>query len=298
MDRLTALRLFLRIIEAGSISAAGRGLGLSTTAASKGLQDLEAALGLRLIARTTRHASPTEAGLRLHQRLTGPLGEIDTALREAAELPDQPSGLLRVVARRSFGLMHIAPALAGFHALHPRVDVDLTLTEVNEIAPVKGVDLVVRLGRPAEKSFAAQRLAADRRILCASPAYLAHHPAPTGADALGDHAILCYRREVEPTIWIFETAAGPRPMEVSGPLRSNSGAVLRQAALDGLGLALLPEWMVGADVAAGRLVACLAGLRIYPAGYEAEMFGVHARAEPVPAKISAFLTHLAERLSR
>jgi DNA-binding transcriptional LysR family regulator len=298
MDRLTALRLFLRAAERRSISGAGRALGLSSTAASKGLQDLEAELGVRLLSRTTRQLAPTEAGEALYQRLAPLLGELDAALRDAKELQDRPRGTLRVLARRSFALLHVVPALADFHAAFPEVQLDLALTELPDILPVNGVDLVVRLGLPPEKSIIGHRLGSARRTLCASPSYLARHPGPGRPDDLRRHDCLGYQREAEPVVWVFETSAGRQALEVTGPLRANSGEVLRQAALDGLGLVLLPEWMVGQDIAAGRLIACLAELPAYPAGYEAEIYAVHARAQPVPAKITAFVAHLQARLDR
>ena len=152
MDRLGALRLFLRAVEAGTITGAGRRLGLSSTAASRALQELEAELGLRLLDRTTRRLSPTEAGRRLHARLAPLLSELDAALREAADLHEQPRGLLRVSARRSFGLLQVAPAVAGFRAAYPRVELDLGLTEETELRPGDGTDLVIRLGLLEEKA--------------------------------------------------------------------------------------------------------------------------------------------------
>jgi len=292
VDRLAALQLFLRTVECGTISGAGRALGLSSTAASRALQELEAALGLRLLDRTTRHASPTEAGRHLHRRLTPLLGELDQALRHAADLHGQPAGVLRVVARRSYALRHVVPRIASFRAAHPRVEIDLALTETTGLTPTQGTDLVIRLGLPAEKSFIGHKLAEDRRILCAAPGYLDRHGAPAAPEAVRDHACLTYAREAEPAICVFRTGEGLREFEVAGPLRSNSGEALRQAALDGLGLALLPEWMVGEDVAAGRLVACLALVPGWPLGYQQAIYAVHARAEFVPAKITAFVEHL------
>lgn len=292
MDTLSALKLFARVVEAGTISAAGRSLGLSTTAASKRLQDLEAALKVRLFDRTTRHLSVTEAGRQLHLRISALLGEFDAALREAGEMHDHPVGVLRVVARRSFGMRHVVPALASFHAAYPRVEIDLNLTEAIDLTPTNGIDVAIRLGRPAGKSFVVQPLTSGRRVLCASPAYLAQATSLAVPEDLERHACLSYRREYEASIWIFESGQGRVDVAVSGPLRSNSGEVLRRSALDGLGLVLLPEWMVAHDVAEGRLVACLPALRAYPAGYEAEIFAVHARGELVPAKITAFVDHL------
>lgn len=292
MDRLSALRLFLRVVDTGSITGAGRSLGMSSTAASKRLQDLEAELRVRLLDRTTRTVSATEAGRHLYDRVSALLDDLDTALRQAGELQSRPTGVLRITARRSFGMLHVVPALPSFRAACPEVEIDLTLTETVEIAPIRGVDLVVRLGAPAEKSLVAHRLASAERILCASPAYFARNPPPAGPDDLGRHDCLGYRHAFEPSVWVFETAAGRREVAVSGPLRSNSGEVLRAAALDGLGLALLPDWMVAADLRAGHLLRCLAGTACYPAGYREEIYAVHARSALVPAKTTAFVAHL------
>lgn len=297
MDRLSALRLFLRVVETGSITGAGRSLGMSSTAASKRLQDLEAELKVRLLDRTTRTVSATEAGRHLYDRLSGLLDDLDGALRQAGELHGRPAGVLRITARRSFGMLHVLPAVPSFRAMCPEVEIDLTLTETVEIAPTRGVDLVIRLGLPAEKSLVAHRLASAERILCASPGYLARRAAPTGPDDLGRHACLGYRRASEPPVWVFETESTLREVAVSGPLRSNSGEALRAAALDGLGLALLPAWMVAADLRQGRLLRCLAETVCYPAGYREEIYAVHARSPMVPAKTTAFVAHLQAHLA-
>lgn len=285
------------MVETGSISGAGRSLGLSTTAASRSLQELETALKARLLQRTTRHVSPTEAGQRLATRLRPLLEELQDALRQAGDLHGKPAGLLRIVARRSFGILHVAPAITGFRRAYPLVDMELTLTEVMDLVPSCGVDLVIRLGDPAEKSLVATRLASNRRVLCASPAYLARCPALTGPDDLVPHDCLAYQREDEPALWIFETGARRTEVPVSGPLRSNSGEVLRRAALDGLGMALLPQWLVASDLAAGLLVACLPELRAYPSGYNAEIYAVHARQDLIPAKIAVFVAHLSAHVA-
>lgn len=129
MDRLTAFRLFLRTLDRGGIAAAGRSLGLSATAASRALRDLENDLGLRLFDRTTRHVAPTEAGRRLAARITPLLECLDAAMIEAREMHEEATGTLRIVARRSYALRHVVPHLAGFRAAHPRVEIDLALTE-------------------------------------------------------------------------------------------------------------------------------------------------------------------------
>ena len=292
MDRLTAFRLFLRTLDRGGIAAAGRSLGLSATAASRALRELEDDLALRLFDRTTRHVAPTEAGRRLATRIAPLLEGLDAAMVEAREMHDEATGTLRIVARRSYALRHVVPHLASFQTAHPRVEIDLASTEQTGLVPAHGVDMVIRLGLPAGKSFIGHRLASGRRILCASLGYIARHGAPATPDAVLQHPCLTYREEEEAPVWVFATGSGGRQeITVTGPFRSNSGEALRQAALDGMGL-VLPEWMVGEDVAAGHLTPLLAGLPAWPERYQAEIHAVHARAERLPAKIAAFVAHL------
>ena len=293
MDRLTALRLFLRTLDRSGIGAAGRSLGLSATAASRALRELEDDHALRLFDRTTRHVAPTEAGRRLAARVAPLLEGLDAAMVEAREMHEEATGTLRIVARRSYALRHVVPHLAAFRVAHPRVEIDLALTEQTGLVPAHGVDLVIRLGLPSGKSFTGHPLASGRRILCASPGYLTRHGAPATPDAILQHPCLTYREAEETPVWIFATTSGGRQeITVSGPFRSNSGEALRQAALDGMGLVLLPEWMVGEDVASGRLTALLPGRPAWPERYQAEIHAVHARAERTPAKIAAFVAHL------
>jgi len=297
VDRLQALQLFARVIERGTISAAGRSLGLSKTVASKRLQDLESDLNVRLLNRTTRHVSATEAGQSLYERVIPMIRDVEAILEQIAESSDKPSGVLRILARRSFGMLHIMPALPSFRALYPDLSVDLRLTETVDITPSHGVDIAIRLGRPEEKSLEAELLTTDRRVLCASPDYFERCPPPEDRDDLDRHDCLTYGQDAEPAVWVFEDASGRRDIEVTGVVRSNSGEVLRQAALDGLGLAVLPEWMVAWDIAGGRLKSCLTELRVYPAGYSAEIYAVYMRDVLRPMKVNAFIDHLQKHLA-
>jgi len=297
VDRLQALQLFARVIERGTISAAGRSLGLSKTVASKRLQDLESDLNVRLLNRTTRHVSATEAGQSLYERVIPMIRDVEAILEQIAESSDKPSGVLRILARRSFGMLHIMPALPSFRALYPDLSVDLRLTETVDITPSHGVDIAIRLGRPEEKSLEAELLTTDRRVLCASPDYFERCPPPEDRDDLDRHDCLTYGQDAEPAVWVFEDASGRRDIEVTGVVRSNSGEVLRQAALDGLGLAVLPEWMVAWDIAGGRLESCLTELRVYPAGYSAEIYAVYMRDVLRPMKVNAFIDHLQKHLA-
>jgi DNA-binding transcriptional LysR family regulator len=291
MDQLAALKLFVQVGSLKSISAAGRSLGLSTTAASKRLQDLEAALRVKLVDRTTRQLALTEAGQRLFARSVALLGELDSAFSEARELQDAPVGTLRIVARRSFGMLHVAPALPAFRAAYPLIAIDIEFTEETELTPGRGIDLVIRLGAPNDKSIVTHQLTTAGRKLCASPKYLARAGAPRTPADLAHHDCLTYRRASEPAIWTFRGRRGEVSQRVTGSLQSNSGEVLRSAAIEGFGLVLLPEWMVARDLANGNLEGCLESYEAYPPPYREPIYAVHRRG-PVPAKIPAFVAHL------
>lgn len=297
VDQLAALRLFVQIARLRSISAAARALGLSTTAASRRLQDLEAALATRLVDRTTRQLALTEPGQRLFARAVDALGTLDAAFTEARELGHVPMGTLRIVARRSFGMIHVAPALPGFRAAYPLIDLELTLTEQLGLMPGHGVDLVIRMGAPTDKSVVAHKLTSPSRKLCASPGYYARAGMPRAPADLGGHACLAYRRAAEPALWTFHDAAGQVSVTpVHGPLQSNSGDVLRAAAAAGMGLALLPDWMVMRDLQSGALQTCLDDYTAYAPPYREPIFAVHRRGD-VPAKVTVFVAHLRQALA-
>lgn len=294
MDQLTALKLFARIIDVGTISGAGQTMGMSSTASSKALQDLEATLGVRLLNRSTRHVVVTEAGQHLFQRIGGLLDDLDMALQEAGALQDEPVGLLRVTARRSFALTHILPALPRFHRTNPRLEIALTLTEALDITPNEEADLVIRLGMPSQKTLMAHELASSERLLCASPEYLTHRGTPSGPQSLADHDCLFYRQGYEPALWLFEMPDGTMEVPISGPLISNSGEALLAAATNGLGLVVLPRWLVARDIQRGALVHCLPAIPVYPAGYNAAIYAVHARGAYVPTKVKVFIDYLVD----
>jgi DNA-binding transcriptional LysR family regulator len=292
MDRVSTLRLFARIVETGTISGGGRLLGLSTTTASKRLQDLEDSLGVRLLNRTTRNVSPTEAGQALFEQASRIIDELDATFDRVRNLQDQPAGLLRVVARRSFAYAQVLPSLMSFRAAYPLVEVDLTLTETPDLIPTHGADVVIRLGEPAEKSFTSRRLASADHILCASPDYLRRIGGFEDPMDLEHLDCLAYRREPVPVKWIAERGSERTEIMIHGSIYANSGEALRRAAVQGLGITMQPDWLLADDLAAGRLVRCLVDHVCYPARYVEPIYAVHARGDLVPAKVVVFVDHL------
>lgn len=292
IDNLLALRVFVRVAEMGSISGAGRSLSISSTAASKKIRDLETELKVSLVNRSTRHVALTEAGTYFYRQINRLLQDLDATCSYVTELHDEPAGLLRVASRRSFGLQFVVPALRSFYQQHPKISVHLQFTETVEITPRDGVDLAIRLGEPAEKSLVGRKLASARRVLCASPAYLEDAATLAIPADLKRHACLGYRHDHTAPVWVFATGSGQIEFPANGPLQTDSESALRLAACDGLGVTLLPHWLVAGDIAAGHLVECLPGIDVHQAGHWSEMFAVFPRGYFIPSKITAFVDHL------
>ena len=292
MDRIDDMRLLVEAVELGSLARGGRQLGLSPASASRRLKRLEEHAGGRLLERTTRQLRLTDLGSEYYRRAKDILARVDELDRLVVERGDEPGGTLRVLSRRSFGLAQIAPLLAGFGREQPAVSVELTLTEAPDPLLAESIDLLIRLDAPQEKSLVTRRLASRRRVLCASADYLAGAPPLERPEDLQHHACLAYRFAYERSEWRFRRGDAALDVLVDGPLESNSGEVLRRAARGGLGITLLPAWLLDADLESGELVECLAAWTAWPAFYDGEIHAVHRRADVVPARITAFLAFL------
>jgi DNA-binding transcriptional LysR family regulator len=296
MDILEALKFFGHVAQRGSISSAARAKGLSTTAASKKLQDLEAKLGMRLVDRTTRSLALTEAGRQLLARSTMLIDQLDDALASVRDLQDTPCGTLRIVSRRWYGIHVVSPLLPAFRLAYPRVVVDIELTEEVDVVPGNGIDLVITLGRPNDKSIVAHQLTTNQRWVAGSPAYFRRAGVPQVPADLSSHDCLIYQRVAESAAWVFEVRKKPVTVKVQGPITSNSGDVLMRAALDGMGLVLLPEYMTAREVASGQLVVCLERYKGFQQSYVQPAFLLHRRGH-LPAKSEAFVSFLLQHQS-
>ncbi len=254
MDRLQALETFLRVVELGSFTAAADHLNLSKSVVSKQVAKLEAHLGARLINRTTRRFSLTEAGSAYAQaarRVLDDLAECEAALADGGAAP---SGLLRVAAPLSFGQRHLAPHMPGLLAQHPGLELDISLSDRLADLVADGMDVALRIGHLQDTSLYARRLSQTRMITCASPDYLARHGRPATPMALTDHQVLGYWGSVGRTVLRYRDAAGaPVDVPPDGRLRLDSGEALAAVAMAGAGIVQLPSFIVCDDIHAGRL---------------------------------------------
>ncbi|MEI9852512.1 MAG: LysR substrate-binding domain-containing protein [Sphingomonas sp.] len=258
--------LFASILEAGSLSAAGRKLLISPAMVSKRLARLERRLGVRLVHRTTRKLALTGPGQRFHEDVTRILRSIEEAENRLIGIRDEPGGPLRVSAPTSFGRLHIAPRLHEFLAQYPRVELEFDVTDEEVDLFAGHVDLAVRITSEIPASVEAHRLAANRRVLCASPAYLERHGAPEDIAALQRHRLIAANGQLP---WRLENGGQLCTVEGRSHVRTNSSEIVRELALQGVGIALRSLWDI--DPRAQGRRACPAAARMGGAGGAAHL---------------------------
>lgn len=250
--KLEGLSTFVAVAETGSISAAARRLGLSKSVVSDRLAELERSLGAPLLHRSTRKLSLTEDGTSFLESAAQITRDVEAAAVMVAERRGTLRGPLRISAPVTFGRLHLGPALYGFLRRHPEVELTLDLDDRRVDAAADGYDAVVRHGPIADSRLTVWRLAPSRRVLVASPDYLEQHGAPGSLSALEEHRGIFYTNRSH-LDWRFIGPGEPRVVRGRHALRVNNGDVMRDAALAGLGIALLPTFIVNADVKAGKL---------------------------------------------
>ncbi len=252
MMKLDGITSFVAVAESGSISEAARRLRLSKSVVSERLAELERSLGASLLHRTTRKLTLTEDGMAFLERASRIVQEIDEATADMAERRGTISGPLRISAPVTFGRMHLGPALYPFLTAHPDVQLTLDLDDRRVDAAADGYDAVVRNGPIADSRLMAWRLAPSRRVLVASPAYLRDNGKPASIEELEQHRGIFYTNRGVAD-WRFPSIGGTVIVRGKMGLGLNNGDMLRDAAIAGLGIALIPMFIVGADVAAGKL---------------------------------------------
>ncbi len=291
LDRVTGMQVYVRVAALGSLSGAARALGMSQTMATKHIAALEARLGTRLLHRTTRRLTLTEAGRNYLEAVERILGEIEEADATAFAETVEVRGTLRLNAPVSFGIREIAPLIPEFTRHHPHLVVDLGLNDRQVDLIEEGWDLVIRIGSMRDSSLVARRLAPCRTAVCASPAYLARRGTPRMVTDLGQHDCLGYTlsRSVGVERWFFGVDGGTS-VPVKGPLKANNGDALVAAAIAGQGIIYQPTFLVSREIHVGALVP----LPLDHAPIELDgVFAVYPSDRRPPAKVRAFIEFLA-----
>jgi DNA-binding transcriptional LysR family regulator len=294
MDPLDGIAAFARVVDSGSFSAAAHRLGISKSAVSAHVQRLEERLGIRLLNRTTRRCSVTEAGAAYYRHCTRILAEAAAAEQAASALQREPRGVLRISAPDSFGSMHVAPAVPAFLKRYPELSVDITLSTAHVNLVDEGLDLAIRIGVLEDSALVVRKLAQSRLVVCAAPAYLKERGKPREPGDLAKHNCLCTSLLPWGDEWRLAGKRGEVRVAVGGSFRSNNAKMLRAAALDGIGLVLLPTWAVAKPL---RMRALRRVLEAWepPAS---TIYAVYPGNRPMSMKVRAFVDHLVRCFGR
>jgi DNA-binding transcriptional LysR family regulator len=293
MSGLSDLQVFVRVVDAGSFARAAATLGISRSYASKRVRQLEDRLGVRMLHRTTRTLTPTEAGARLHAECAPLLEGISDAEARAMDHRTQPRGTLRLGAPMSFGLRYVAPAVSTFLDRNPEVEVFVDYTDRSVDLVEEGFDLCVRGGPLGDSSLVSRKLAGFCAIAAASPGYLALRGIPARPEDLVEHDCLVYTQRITHDVWPFYDKGGERNVKVSGRLVCNNGDAVVEAALRGGGILYQPDFIVADALARGDLQVVLSKWR----GWQSGIWAVWPARRHVSMKVRRFVEHLADHLS-
>lgn len=292
MDKLTSMLVFTKVAKAGSFASAAKELGLSRAMATKHVMQLENNLGIRLLNRTTRNLNLTEVGMVYLDRCLQILDDIDETEIAVTRLQTEPRGTLKVNATPFFGAYHLAPAIAAYSELYPDVNVELVLQAGTVDLIEEGFDLAIQLDELRDSSLIARKLGGSQRVVCGSPDFFKKHGTPKTPDDLRKYNCLVNYSLAPRDQWSFTLTGGEQALvKVSGNMQANSADALRMAAISGLGLVMLPTYMVGLDIRKGRLQTVLSDCN--PAGLE--IHAVYPHRKHLSAKVRTFVDFLHDR---
>jgi DNA-binding transcriptional LysR family regulator len=290
MQNLTDIAIFVKVVELASFTAAAEALDMSQPVVSKAVTRLEEKLGARLLNRTTRRLSLTEAGSELYSRSVRALAEIENAELEVARFQTEPRGMLRVSAPMSFSILHLGPALQGFQTRYPGVTLELSLDDRQVDLVEEGFDVAVRIGRLQDSNLIARKIAPCRQVLCASPAYLAQRGEPERPEDLLAHSCVLYSLLSSPREWRLVGPDGElHTVPINGTVQSNNGLVNRAVALAGGGIVLLPTFYLGEQLRSGALKPVLCKFK----PQELAVYAVYPERRNLMPKVRAFVDFLA-----
>lgn len=293
MDRFSEMEMFARVVEAGGFTEAARRCGVSKSAVSKQISSLEQRLGARLLNRTTRRVSPTEIGLAYYDRAVRILSDTEEADAIAATLQGAPRGELRISAPQSFGQLQLAPLVADFLSEHSEVTIHMDLDDRFVELISEGFDLAIRVGALEDSTLMARKLAEARVHLVASPEYLRRHGEPRSIEELSQHPLLHYSYLASGRSWRLTGPNGAeKTLRAGGSLTANSGVALLAGVERGLGVAMLPDFIVARSLSEGKVTAILPEARPDPVG----VFAVTPPGRFTQPKVRAFVDFLAVAL--
>ena len=292
MDKLTSMTVFVKVAKAGSFAGGARDLGISRAMATKHIMQLEGHLGTRLFNRTTRSLSLTEVGGSYLERCQQVLEEVEEMEAAVTHLQTEPRGVLKISAPQVIGATQIAPAIAEFLKLHPDLSVEMILQgNIGDLID-EGIDMAIHLGGVEDTSMIARKLASSPLVICGSPAYFEKHGEPKSPEDLAEHSCLINWAIPPRDQWRFKGAYGDFMVKVSGRIQSNVADPIRVGAIEGLGLVMLPKYIVGRDIEKGKLKPVLEEYGLDPL----EIHVIYPHRKYLSAKVRRFLDFLQDWL--
>jgi DNA-binding transcriptional LysR family regulator len=295
---VSVLRLFVEVMRQGSFAAVARDRNIDPSSVSRAIANLEEELGIRLFQRTTRQLSPTEAGTTYFARIEPLVEEMQQAIDVAADVSGQPKGKLRVTASVSFGLKRIVPLLPKFESLYPDLTVDLLLTDAVIDLFTERMDVAVRLGLLADATLIAQQLMRTHYSVCASPDYLQRSGQLEKPIDIERHNCLLFPLAGFRSRWIFKDQHGERSeVSVHGRTLISSAIALQQCAIAGMGLALLPNWLIDEDLRTGSLINIFPDYAVTATDFSTAAWLVYPSRAYVPLKVRVFIDFLKNSIS-
>jgi DNA-binding transcriptional LysR family regulator len=292
MDRLNSMETFVTVVEAGSFSGAARRLEIGQPAVSKTIAQLEDRLGVRLLLRSTRGLTPTEAGQGFYERARRSIDEADQADRAARGAGTGLSGPLRICAAVTFARLHILPHLDKFLAAHPNLNIDLVLDDRNIDLLEQGIDVALRMGELNDPAMTARKIAQGRRVALGTPAYFAKACEPAIPADLVNHEAIVYAPGNGGSTWAFRRGSTEVSVAVSGRVRVNAAEGVRAAVLADMGMAIVSEWMFGPELASGSVRRVLADWELPPI----DLWAVYPAGRMACAKARAFVAFVEQVL--
>ena len=291
--RLSFLTAFIAVAETGSFTAAAQKVGRDASVISRRVSELEERLGVRLLSRTTRRVALTEVGALYHRRVQALLDELESASREASNAAASPQGLLRVALPVTFGRLWVASLLPSFLVRHPQIRIDARFSDRLVDVVADGFDVAIRIGVLRDSSLTARKLATYRTLLVAAPGYLAARGKPRSPADLAEHACLGFTGLATWPDWPLAKDGKRTTVRASGPLTADNSEVVLQAAIEGAGIAFMPDWLVGPAVRGGKLVEVLPG---WGARGEGGVYSILPPGRLVPAKARLFVDEIAKAI--
>mgnify|MGYP000361908971 CR=1 FL=1 len=295
---LNSIRIFIKVVEQGSFSKAGRVLNMAPSSVTRKIDGLENQLGIVLFKRSTRQLLLTAEGevfLEGANKLIIQANELTTSIKSKNH---EPNGLLSLSVFESFGRIHISPLIAEFLQQHPKVSIEIELENRIVDLSKEDVDLAIRIGRPADSSLKARKLLSNHTLICASPEYLDKHSIPVTPEDLMQHNCLALHTNRQKVFWYFKQAKYSKKIAVTGNLSSKGGTPLLDAALKGTGIIQIPNWMVADYIQRGKLIVCLSDWDCsVHENTRGEVYIVYRNSSYIKPVIRAFIDFVVEKLT-